>query len=63
MAILCELAPFQGTEATVFDRLCTDVRAPAGARPHLIACWPQEPDGRLACHWEFDLTPASPPSG
>jgi hypothetical protein len=63
MATLFDLAPFRGTAATVFDRICADVRAYAGARPCLIACWTLRPDGSLACHWDFDLAPASLPSG
>ena len=63
MATLFDLAPCRGTDVTVFDRICADARAYADGRPRLVACWTQRPDGSLACHWDFDLTSASPPSG
>ena len=63
MATLFELAPFRGTDVTVFDRICADVRSHANGRPHLIAHWTLGPDGSPTCHWEFDVTPPSQSSG
>ena len=63
MATLLDAALFRSIEGTEFDRIRADMRAQAAARPCLAARWTRSLDGRLAPHWDFDLTPPSQPSG
>jgi hypothetical protein len=30
------------------------------ARPVLLCCWLQDPDGRLSCHWEIEPAASIP---
>jgi hypothetical protein len=59
MAALLHIAPPHGasTAADTIARLSQIVTATLhqqrAARPMLVCRWLQDPDGRLACHWEL----------
>jgi hypothetical protein len=66
MAALLKFAPAHGilTAAETIARLSTAVQASlsrqADARPTLVCRWLQDADGRLSCHWEFEVPAAIP---